>query len=88
MMALNVTYKYKQQKPDFEQRKLEGSRTLKNYPSKIPVSLGLHTHQLTCLQQVAIGRVSKSGLPELENFKLLLPASSSGMKNTATITCN
>ena len=50
MMALHVTYKYKQQKPDFEQRKLEGSRTLKNHPSKVPVSLGLHTHETTRVQ--------------------------------------
>lgn len=37
-MALQVTYRYKTQKPDAVQRREEGIRTLKNYPSKVPVS--------------------------------------------------
>lgn len=37
-MALQVTYRYKVQKPDAVQRREEGIRTLKNYPSKVPVS--------------------------------------------------
>ena len=37
-MALQVVYKYKQQTPDAAQRRDEGTRTLKKYPSKVPVS--------------------------------------------------
>ena len=37
MMSIQVTYRYKTQKPDQEQRRAEGVRTLKNYPSKVPV---------------------------------------------------
>lgn len=60
-MALQVTYRYKVQKPEFEHRKIEGSKTLKNHPTKVPV---------------VVGKVNKSSLPELENFKFLFPASS------------
>jgi hypothetical protein len=56
-----ATFKYKLQKPDFEERKAVGSRTLKNYPSQVPV---------------IVAKANRSGLRELENFKLLLPASS------------
>lgn len=41
-MALQVTYKYKQQKPDAGHRREEGIRTLKSYPSKIPVGSQYH----------------------------------------------
>lgn len=43
-MAANVTFKYKVQKPDFEQRKLEGERTMKNHPSKVPVCIVALAH--------------------------------------------
>lgn len=41
---MQVLYKYKAQKPDPEQRRAEGSRTLKNYPSKVPVGILLGTN--------------------------------------------
>ena len=38
IMALNVAYKYKVQVPEMSQRKLEGLKVKRRYPSKIPVT--------------------------------------------------
>ena len=37
-MALSVAYKYKQQVPEESQRRLEGMKVKRRFPSKIPVS--------------------------------------------------
>ena len=38
-MAVNVAYKYKMQVPEASQRKAEGLKVKRRYPSKIPVSV-------------------------------------------------
>ena len=70
-MSLQVTYRYKTQKPDQEQRRAEGIKTLKNYPSKVPVRINI---QIDCkwIEHEVISRVMYTGMKRRESWLWLL----------------